>query len=65
MDPYVYDNSTILINKLNIKDEQQLIDIDTIIKDINFDHYHSLQTIHHFLFETLYIGWRFSNNQHL
>ena len=30
MDPYVYDNSTILINKLNIKDEQQLIDIDTI-----------------------------------
>lgn len=66
MDPYVYDNSTILINKLNIKDEQQLIaieaqlliagliDIDTIIEDINFDHYHSLQTIHHFLFETLY-----------
>ena len=77
MDPYVYDNSTILINKLNIKDEQQLIaieaqlliagliDIDTIIEDINFDHYHSLQTIHHFLFETLYMGWRFSNNQHL
>lgn len=30
MDPYVYDNSPILINKLNIKDEQQLIDIDTI-----------------------------------
>lgn len=28
MDPYVYDNSTILINKLNIKNEQQLIAIE-------------------------------------
>lgn len=28
MDPYVYPNSSILINKLNIQDEQELIDVE-------------------------------------
>lgn len=66
MDPYVYDNSKLLINKLNIQDEQQLIDIEaqlliaslidiqSIMDDIDFYQYHSLQVIHHFLFEELY-----------
>ena len=54
MDPYVYDKSKILINKLNIQDEQQLIDIEaqlliaglidiqSIMDDIDFYHDHSL-----------------------
>ncbi len=28
MDPYVYQNSNVLINKLNITDEQKLIDVE-------------------------------------
>lgn len=66
MDPYVYPNSNILINKLNIKDEQELIDVEaqlliagiidihSIIDDLDFHDYTCLQTIHRFLFEDLY-----------
>ena len=31
MDPYVYPNSIVLINKLNIQDEQELIDVEAQI----------------------------------
>lgn len=66
MDPYVYPNSSVLINKLNIRDEQELIDVEaqlliagiidihSIIDDLDFTDYTSLQTIHRFLFEDLY-----------
>lgn len=66
MDPYVYPNSSVLINKLNILDEQELIDVEaqiliagiidihTIMDDVDFCNYNCLQTIHRFLFEALY-----------
>lgn len=66
MEPYVYPNSTILKNKLNIQDEQELIDVETqlliagiidihtILDHLNFQDYSCLQTIHRFLFEDLY-----------
>lgn len=66
MDPYVYPNSSVLINKLNIVDEQELIDVEaqlliagiidiqTIMDDLDFSDYTCLQTIHRFLFEDLY-----------
>lgn len=66
MDPYVYPNSNVLINKLNIVDEQELInveaqlliagiiDIHSILDDLDFTDYMSLQVIHRFLFEDLY-----------
>ena len=66
MDPYIYANTNILINKLNIRDEQQLIDVEaqlliaaivdisSISDEIDFQKYESLQTIHHFLFQELY-----------
>lgn len=66
MDPYIYPNSHILINKLNIQDEQELVnveaqlliagilDIHTIFDTLNFNNYTCLQTIHQFLFEDLY-----------
>ena len=66
MDPYVYPNSSVLINKLNIRDEQELIDVEaqlliagiidihSIIDNLDFTDYTSLQTIHRFLFEDLY-----------
>ena len=66
MDPYIYPNTNILINKLNIRDEQQLIDVEaqlliagivdisTITHEIDFQKYESLQIIHDFLFQELY-----------
>lgn len=66
MDSYVYPNSNVLINKLNIQDEQELIDVEaqlliagiidihSIIEDLDFRDYTCLQTIHSFLFEDLY-----------
>ena len=66
MDPYIYANTNILINKLNIRDKQQLIDVEaqlliaaivdisSISDEIDFQKYESLQTIHHFLFQELY-----------
>lgn len=66
MDPYVYPNSSVLINKLNIRDEQELIDVEaqlliagiidihSILDDLDFTDYTCLQMIHRFLFEDLY-----------
>lgn len=66
MDPYIYPNTNVLINKLNIRDEQQLIDVEaqlliagiidisSITHEIDFQKYKSLQKIHHFLFHELY-----------
>ena len=66
MDPYIYPNTNILINKLNIRDRQQLIDVEaqlliagildisSITHEIDFQKYESLQMIHHFLFHELY-----------
>ncbi|MEK4231247.1 Fic/DOC family protein [Solibacillus sp. FSL H8-0538] len=66
MDPYTYANTDILINKLNIRNEQQLIDVEaqlliagivdisSITHEIDFQKYESLQLIHHFLFHELY-----------
>jgi len=66
MDPYVYENSNVLKNKLNIRDEQELInieaqflivgilDIDEILSDIDFFHLSSLQKVHYFLFQSIY-----------
>lgn len=66
MDPYIYPNSNVLINKLNIMDEQQLIDVEaqlliagiidihSILEDLDFNDYTCLQTIHRFLFKDLY-----------
>lgn len=66
MDPYVYPNTSVLINKLGITDEQQLItveaqliianllEIESLISKVDFDSYHSLQQIHRHLFNELY-----------
>lgn len=66
MDPYVYKDSTVLINKLDIRDEQQLIQVEaqiiiaaildrhSILDQINFFQPDSLQIVHHFLFNDLY-----------
>ena len=66
MDLYIYPNSNVLINKLNIQDEKELIDVEvqlliagiidihSIIYDLDFHNYTCLQTIHRFLFEDLY-----------
>ncbi|WOV83790.1 hypothetical protein PGH26_13035 [Sporosarcina jeotgali] len=52
MDPYIYPNTNTLINKLDIRDEQRLIDVEAqlliaAIVDIT-------SIIHHFLFHELY-----------
>ncbi len=66
MDPYVYPNTNVLINKLGITDEQQLItveaqliianilEIESLISEVNFDSYRSLQQLHRHLFNELY-----------
>lgn len=66
MDPYVYPNTNILINKLNIQDAQKLIetetqlliagmiDISSVVKEIDFQQYEGIQKIHQFLFHELY-----------
>lgn len=66
MDPYVYPNSEVLINKFNIQDERELItvetqlliasivDIEAISNSLDFHHLSSLQTIHHHLFHLIY-----------
>lgn len=67
MDPYVYPQSTTLINKLGIQNEQELVtieaqlliagivDIQSITAKINFRDFTSIQTIHHYLFQELYV----------
>lgn len=66
MDPYIYPNTNILINKLDIRTEKQLIDVEaqlliagivdisSITPKIDFHKYESLQKIHYFLFHELY-----------
>lgn len=66
MDPYIYPGTQVLKNKLNIQDEQELInieaqlliagilDIPSILDEIDFQQYQSLQKIHCFLFQELY-----------
>lgn len=66
MDPYVYPNTSVLINKLGITDEQQLItveaqliianilEVESFISEVDFDSYHSLQQLHRHLFNELY-----------
>lgn len=66
MDPYVYPNTNILRNKLNIQDAKQLIDFEAQlliagIMDfsdspdyIDYRDYKSLQIIHRILFQELY-----------
>lgn len=66
MDPYVYPNTNILKNKLNIQDAQQLInieaqlliagimDISSNAHKIDYQRYESLQKIHRILFHELY-----------
>lgn len=66
MDPYVYEGSNVLINKFGISDAQELIEVETqlfianaldlpsVIQQINFRTYDSLQFIHRFLFQELY-----------
>lgn len=65
-DPYVYEGTNILRNKLNIQDEQTLIeteaqifiakflDMSSIANQLDFKSYKSLQWIHHFIFSDLY-----------
>lgn len=66
MDPYVYPNSHVLINRLNIQDEQNLItfktqlligtllEIQPIAHTFDLNDYLSLKAIHQFLFEDVY-----------
>ena len=67
MDPYVYPHSNILVNKLDIQNEQELItieaqlliagivDIQSITDQIDFRDFPSIQTIHRYLFQELYV----------
>lgn len=67
MDPYIYPQSNILINKLGIQNEQELItieaqlliagivDIQSITDQIDFRDPSSIQTIHRYLFQELYV----------
>lgn len=67
MDPYVYPQSNVLINKLDIQNEQELItveaqlliagivDIQSITDQIDFRDFTSIQTIHRYLFQELYM----------
>ncbi|HLQ84492.1 MAG TPA: Fic family protein [Pseudogracilibacillus sp.] len=66
MDPYVYEDTNVLINKLDIRDEEILIDVEAqlfianvldisnIIKNINIQTYKSFQAVHKYLFHELY-----------
>ncbi len=66
MDPYVYPQTNTLINKLGIQDEQKLltieaqfliagiVDIHSIVGEIDFEDSKSIQIIHRYLFQNLY-----------
>lgn len=66
-DPYVYKNSTVLLNKLNIMNEAELteveaqlfianlVSLDEISAQININSIESLKDIHHHLFKDLYV----------
>lgn len=61
-DPYVYENSNVLINKFNIQDASQLEEVEKSIFMYKFDHplpegnfdYNHLKAIHKHFFEGLY-----------
>lgn len=67
MDPYTYESTNILKNKLNISNTQTLInveaqliianalDLDVVYSELNFQTYKSLQVIHQSLFKELYL----------
>lgn len=67
MDPYIYESTEILKNKLNISNAQTLInveaqliianalDLDFVFNELNFQSYTSLQVIHQCLFKELYL----------
>src|SRR5690625_4700655 len=66
MDPYVYEGTDVLINKMNIRNAEKLIDVEaqlfianvldiqTIVQQIEFRTHKSLQMIHRYLFEEIY-----------
>lgn len=66
MDPYVYEGTEVLINKMNIRNAEKLIDVEaqlfiasvldiqTIVQQIDFRTHKSLQMIHLHLFEEIY-----------
>lgn len=65
-DPYLYDDAPILRNLLGIKDEQELInveaqiliagllDIDSLLQEVDFFDISSIQKIHYHLFSMIY-----------
>lgn len=67
MDPYIYPDSNILINKLGIQNEQELItveaqlliagivDLQSITEEIDLLDFKSIQLIHQYLFQELYV----------
>lgn len=66
MDPYVYEGTDVLINKMNIRNAEELIeveaqlfienvlDIQSIVPQIDFRTHKGLQTIHVHLFGEIY-----------
>lgn len=66
MDPYVYKDTNILKNKLNVKNEQKLIDLETqffianmldirsIVDELDFTLSGSVQQVHQLLFHQIY-----------
>ena len=66
MVPYVYEGTDVLINKMNIRNAEELIeveaqlfianalDIQSILPQLNFQSHKSLQIIHQHLFGEIY-----------
>ena len=66
MDPYVYEGTDVLINKMNIRNAEKLIDVEaqffianvldvqSIVQQLNFQYHKSLLIIHRHLFEEIY-----------
>src|SRR5690625_2490148 len=66
MDPYVYEGTDVLINRMNIRNAEELIDVEaqlfianvldiqSIVQQIDFRTHKSLQTIHRHLFGEIY-----------
>src|SRR5690625_4711352 len=66
MDPYVYEGTDVLINKMNIRNAEKLIDVEahffitnvldvqSIVQQLNFQSHKSLLIINRHLFEEIY-----------
>lgn len=66
MDPYVYKGTSVLINLLDITDENELINVeaqlliagilemDTLLEQVDFMNYEAVSSVHRFLFGELY-----------